>query len=186
MQVHSKSLLKAITVSRIGKYCPLVHHNCAFWWMVLVLCQHHFWRNQLEQSVSHCSVGVFENKPGGICWFWRKNDSFHWGPALLLFWWSDYWNSSSSFCVWNRALEQCFWPDSATSRSGLQRGYIIMHHVFYQLQLESCYQKLCCCPSFLNVEIHLSSEMVSCVLQILSMIHFTPLLTWCISVRPWR
>lgn len=29
-EAHNKTLSKAITASSIGKYCPLVNHNCIF------------------------------------------------------------------------------------------------------------------------------------------------------------
>lgn len=57
-------------------------------------------------------------------------------------------------------MEQCFWPNCCEFKIRPIKNLCNYASCFSQIQLESCYHKLCCCTSFLSMEIHLFSKMV--------------------------
>lgn len=57
-------------------------------------------------------------------------------------------------------MEQCFWPNCCEFKIRPMKNLCNYASCFSEIQLESCYHKLCCCTSFLSMEIHLFSKMV--------------------------
>lgn len=57
-------------------------------------------------------------------------------------------------------MEQCFCPSCCEFKIRPKKNLCNYASCFSQIQLESCYHKLCCCTSFLSMEIHLFSKMV--------------------------